>query len=195
MLPLDLPGPLVGVLLLCCCGFAGSRDGLCFFSGIGGGSGSNMRYVPGGVCLVGAARPRRNKLLHVFVHLVAMHSGGGGGSVRFELLASVDPAKAMEGVGSCIGALARHLLPCPLPAFGGAMRAVSWRRWFELGLLGLWWRREVPDSKIRRLMFKYRVLLAAIQGLESDLCSGGYRQVVCSCGNFLGEGMMASSVS
>ena len=146
--PLDLLGPSVGVLLLCCYGFAGSRDGLCFFSGIGGGSGSNMRYVPGGVCLVGAARPRRNKLLHVFVHLVAMHSGGGGGSVRFELLASVDPAKAMEGVGSCIGALARHLLPCPLPAFGGAMRAVSWRRWFELGLLGLWWRREVPDSKI-----------------------------------------------
>ena len=30
--------------LLYCCGFAGSRDGLCFFSGIGGGS--NMRLVP-----------------------------------------------------------------------------------------------------------------------------------------------------
>ena len=108
MLPLDLLGPSVGVLVLCCCGFAGSRDELCFFSCIGGGS--NMRYVSGGVCLVWAARSQRNKLLQVFVHLVAMHSGGGGGPVRFELLASVDPAGAMEGVGSCIGALARHLL-------------------------------------------------------------------------------------
>ena len=48
------------VLLLYCCGFASPRDGLCFFSGIGGGS--NMRLVPGSACLVGAAQPPWNKL-------------------------------------------------------------------------------------------------------------------------------------
>jgi len=121
LLPWDLPGPAVRVFLLCCCGFGGRRGGLCFFSGIDGGS--NMRYVSGGACLVGAARPPRNKLLQVFVHLVAKHSGGGGRPMRFELLVSGAPAGAVEGVGSCIGALARHLLVlssclwcCCLPA-------------------------------------------------------------------------------
>ena len=137
MLPLDLLGPSVGVLVLCYCGFAGSRDELCFFSCIGGGS--NMRYVSGGACLVGAARPPRNKLLQVFVHLVAKHSGGGGRPVRFELLVSVALAGAVEGVGSCIGALARHLLvlsssclwccclPAPVDRAGAARLVVATR--------------------------------------------------------------------
>ena len=97
-----LPGPSVRVLLLCCCGLGDRRGGgVFFFSGFV--DGSNMRLVPGGACLVGAARHQWNKVLQVFLHLVAMYSGGGGGSVRIELLGSIAPAGALEGVGSCTG--------------------------------------------------------------------------------------------
>jgi len=84
------------VLLLYCCGFAGSRDGLCFFSGIGGGS--NMRLVPGRACLVGAARPPWNKLPQVSVHLAVMCFVGGGGSVGLLRLESEAPRRDSDGV-------------------------------------------------------------------------------------------------
>ena len=86
------------LLLCCCCGFAGSRDGLCFFSGIGGGS--NIRLVPGSACLVGAARPPWNKSTQVSVHLAVMCSNGGGGSVGLVQLGSEAPRRDSDGVES-----------------------------------------------------------------------------------------------
>lgn len=82
--------------------------GVFFFSGFV--DGSNMRLVTGGACLVGVARHQWNKVLQVFLQLVAIYSGGGGGPVKFELLGSVAPAGASEGVGSCTGVWGRHLL-------------------------------------------------------------------------------------
>ena len=50
------------------------------------------------------------------------------------------------------------------------------------------------DEARGRTRLVYRVLLAAIiKGLESDLCSGGQRCVVCSCSESLGERMKATS--
>jgi len=85
-------------LLLTYCGFADFRDGLCFFSGIGGGG--NMRLVPGSACLVGAARPPWNKFTQVSVHLAVMCSSGGGGSVGLVQLGSKAPRRDSDGVES-----------------------------------------------------------------------------------------------
>jgi len=101
LLPLDLPGPSVGVLLLYCCGFADFQDGLCFFSGIGGGGGGgNIRLVPDSACLVGAVRPPWNKFTQVSVHLAVMCSSGGGGSVGLVQLGSEAPRQDPDGVES-----------------------------------------------------------------------------------------------
>ncbi|KAG2608686.1 hypothetical protein PVAP13_4NG334500 [Panicum virgatum] len=91
-----------------CCGLGGRRWGVFFFSGFV--DGGNMRLVPGGACLVGVARHQWNKVLRVFLHLVAIYSGGSGRPVKFELLGSVAPAGASEGVGPCTGVWGRHLL-------------------------------------------------------------------------------------
>lgn len=96
-----------------CCGLGGRRWGVFFFSGFV--DDSNMRLVPGGACLVGVAHHQWNKVLQVFLQLVflqlvAIYSSGGGGPVKFELLGSVAPAGASEGVGSCTGVWGRHLL-------------------------------------------------------------------------------------
>ena len=84
------------LLLCCCCGFAGSRDGLCFLSDIGGGG--NTRLVPGSACLVGAARPPWNKFPPISVHLAVMCSVGGGGSVGLIRLGSEAPRRDSDGV-------------------------------------------------------------------------------------------------
>jgi len=62
-----------------------------------------------------------------------MYSGGGGGSVRIELLGSVAPAGASEGVGSCTGVWGRHLLAIPYlhagSVGGGGGSVVGFSAW------------------------------------------------------------------
>ena len=62
-----------------------------------------------------------------------MYSGGGGGSVRIELLGSVAPAGASEGVGSCTRVWGRHLLAIPYlhagSGGGGGGSVVGFSAW------------------------------------------------------------------
>jgi len=87
----------VRVVLFCCCGHGGRWRGV-FISGFVGGN--RTRLVSGCACLVEAARPPWNKFLQVFVHLVVMSSGGGGGLVGLLRLRSEDPLRASDGTSS-----------------------------------------------------------------------------------------------